>query len=177
MEALIILIALGGSAVAAYFDDLATAIRQLGAGGPEEMARVERELALAEVVALALVADGEITEEERHTLGRALASGSYEIAAADALARISALARVSATEESLRARLELLAGRLDAKRRADAFALVCALARGGSLLRLPDAGYRGNAHGSAEALVELFATALAIPTEERGALAARHAEP
>ena len=177
MEIIIVLVALGGGAVASYFSDLLDALRALrNDGGVEAMQRAERDLAFAEIVALALFADGEVTTEERATLRRvgvtAAAKGDV-LDVDEALERIMIVARAALTEEKLRSRIEALAEYLDGPRRAQAYALVCALARGGSLLR-GQSGYRDNAHGSGDALVDVFATALAIPEDQRAVLAQRY---
>ncbi|HSQ66107.1 MAG TPA: hypothetical protein VLM85_22955, partial [Polyangiaceae bacterium] len=97
-----------------------------------------------------------------------------DVNGSDVLATLENLTTVAAAEDALRERLAVLAAQLDAEHRGDAFALVCALARGGSRLRV-EAGCRDDAHGSAEELTELFAQALSIPPEERATLAARYA--
>ena len=178
MEIVIVLIALGGGAVASYFSDLLDALRVLRSdGGIEAMERAERDLAFAEVVALALFADGEVTMDERATLrrvGLTAAEKGDVLDVDEALQRITFVARAALTEDTLRARIEDLAAKLDASRREQAFAMVCALARGGSRLRGPS-GYRDNAQGTGEALIEIFATALAIAEGDRAMLAERYA--
>lgn len=177
MEIVIVLIALGGGAVASYFSDLRDALRLLrNDGGIEAMERAERELAFAEIVALALFADGEVTMEERATLRRVGLTAAEKgdlLDVDEALERIAIVARAALTEDTLRGRIEGLAEKLDAPQRGQAFAMACALARGGSRLRGPS-GYRDNAQGSGEALIDVFAKALAIDEGDRADLAQRY---
>jgi hypothetical protein len=132
------------------------------------MTRLERQMALVDVVALALLADGVVADEERAALKSAFEDIQPEIDAKDVLERVTALADTVGTDDELRARVSLVGRQLDDEGRRDAFAIVEALARGGSRLR-GTTDYRGGGRTSPEALVDLFAAALRIDPAERHA--------
>jgi hypothetical protein len=146
-----------------YFRGMARDLRAVtGPGGTREMARLERQMALADVVALALFADGVVTDEERAALESACEEFQPDIEPKDVLERVTALAETFGTDDELRARVSLAGGQLDDEGRREAFAIVEALARGGGSRLRGTTDHRDAERTAPEALVDLFATALHI---------------
>lgn len=121
--------------------------------------RTERERAIAELLALAILADGEISPEERAAVENASATASAQEKAA--LATLMASAVDLRSPEVLRQRIRSAAAALDPDDRVAVFAMVKNLAHRGSRAWGEEESYR-SAGPSPEALVAIFRDALVI---------------
>lgn len=173
MEILIVALFLG-SAGLAWAKDLVESTRDLARPrGEEAMKALERAYAVAEIVALATLADGEVSPDEWDALREMAArEGSVEDAAA-AVEHLRRLQIPLSTREALEEAVAQRARRLDAAARADAYRLVTQLAARGSRMpgepaapRGPRGGYRVAAP-TPDVLLEVFAAALAVEPGDR----------
>ena len=121
--------------------------------------RNERELAIAELVALAILADGEVSAEEQEAIAHASAKASAQEKAA--LATLMASAVDLRSPGALRARIEKAAAVLDAEDKAAVLGMVTHLAQLGSRAWGEEESYRSSGP-SPEALGAIFRDALAI---------------
>lgn len=162
------LVALGaivGSSGVAYVRDLRAAVAQLfGRGGLEAALREEQARVKAAVLALAVIADGTITPAERTAIG-AFAK-RQGIDPDEAIASVASLAEQLRNPAVLRDWVARCAARLDASERLEVFVAVKNVAHGGSRAWPEDAGYRGAAAPTSEALVAIFREALGIHSIE-----------
>jgi len=143
-----------------YLRDLDAAVRQLfGRGGLEAALREETSRAQADLLALAVVADGVITEAERGAV-EAYAR-RQELDPAEVLAGIDALADALRDPAVLRARVTARAAPLDADGRLEVFVAVKNLAHRGSRAWPEAVGYRDGAP-TPEDLIAAFRDALGI---------------
>ncbi len=162
------LVALGaivGSSGVAYVRDLRAAVAQLfGRRGLEAALREEQGRMKAAVLALAVIADGTITPAERAAIG--VFAKRQGIDPDEALASVASLAEQLRDPALLRASVARCAARLDASERLEVFVAVKNAAHGGSRAWPEDAGYRGAAAPTPEALVAIFREALGIHSTE-----------
>jgi hypothetical protein len=128
--------------------------------GEDAMAAMDRALAVAEIAALAVLADGEITERERDALSGALKAAGFDVSVNEALARVTGRREDVTDPAVLRAAVVRAATRLDPHERARAMGIVKDLAGVGSGLGGGEGGYRGVRRADPTALVDLFAAAL-----------------
>jgi len=152
---------LGGS-VGDYARDLRASVTRIFRGGGLEAAlRAERARNKATVLALAVLADGEVTEAERHVL---VAFAARERVDPDEIfAKVTPLAERLRDARFLRDAVARVASELDPGERLELFVAVENLARRGSRAWPDAAGYRG-AGPEPEALVTIFRDALGITT-------------
>ena len=141
-------------------------------GGASAMAALERAMNMAELLAMAVIADGEITAEKRSALAEALANGKLEVKSGEALAGVSPRAAALREPEALREAVARVGMRLSMKDREEALGMIAGLAKAGAGLPVEGA-YRGGRRSDPRALVELFATALGVAPAPREAAMAR----
>jgi uncharacterized tellurite resistance protein B-like protein len=158
------IIALGailGSSAGDYVRDLAGSIQRLfGGGGLEAALREERARTKATLLALAVIADGAITDAERPALAEFAARHGLD---ADAVsAKVDKLAQELRDPRVLREKIAHVANELDANERLDVFVAVANLAHRGSRAWPEQEGYRGSAGPTKEALLAIFREGLGI---------------
>jgi uncharacterized tellurite resistance protein B-like protein len=134
-------------------------------GGARGMAAMDRGLAIAEIGALALLADGEVNEDERAALAKALAADHGSVSVDEALARARRAAPDATDGTVLREAIARAGRRLDAPHREQAYRLVVKLACAGAEMTGDAGGYRGPRRADPGTLVALAADALDIPRE------------
>lgn len=151
---------------------------RLGGAVREEEAEDVREahaLAIADIVALAALADGQVSSEELRALeATRIGEGELAVAAVERLYRLECAAEDLASSEWLAVKISDLALPLDARERRDALRHVIALAGHGA--RLAVRGGDRDAPREPQTLVALFARGLGIPEDEIAGLSARPAE-
>jgi len=132
------------------------------AGKMTAMLEMDRALAFADVVALAVLADTHVTDEELRLLIDALSrTGASRVSSEEALARWRTMVDGIGSTELLGARIRYARERLSPDDCQEAMELVEGLAREGSgLLDQERVGYRNAYKSSPEALLEVFRTAL-----------------
>ena len=161
LPGLIALGALIGSAGVAYVRDLRAAIEQLfGRGGLEAALRAEHARVKANVLALAVIADGAITPAEHETIAQFAASHGIE--PDEAIAKLTSVADEVRDPVVLREKVARYAAPLDANERLEVFVVVKNLAHRGSRAWPEEAGYRGAHAPTPEALIAAFRDALGI---------------
>jgi uncharacterized tellurite resistance protein B-like protein len=168
VEAILVFIVWGAGAVAGYFRDLSHGIEQAKGSQEERMAAMERALALADLMVLAVLADGVVSDDEWNSL-RALFEGSkLSLDPKETVQRLQWEAAKLSDPRVLKERIYLKSRVLSEKDRAEALWLVKELARTGSGLGgANEGGYRGARKSDPRALVELFAKAMEIDEETR----------
>ena len=161
LPGLIALGALIGSAGADYVRDLRAAIEQLfGRGGLEAALREEQARVKANVLALAVIADGAITPAEHEAIAQFAASHGIE--PDEAIAKLTSVADEVRDPAVLREKITRFAAPLDASERLEVFVAVKNLAHRGSRAWPEEAGYRGAHAPTPEALIAAFRDALGI---------------
>ena len=165
---LIALGALVGSAGASYVRDLRAAIEQLfGRGGLEAALREEQARVKANVLALAVIADGVVTPAEHGAIAQFAAS--HGIAPDAVIAELTSVADELRDPAVLREKIARSAASLDASERLEVFVAVKNLAHRGSRAWPDEAGYRGPHAPTPEALIAAFRDALGIrPADTSG---------
>ncbi|MBN8615999.1 MAG: hypothetical protein J0L92_35740 [Deltaproteobacteria bacterium] len=142
---------------------------KLGAslGEPSDSTKDARACAIADIVALAALADGQVTREELKVLQRTtVGEDEQAVVASERLYRIDASAEDLRSPAWLAVKVGDLALALDRAERRETLRLVAHLAEHGARLEkreLPDGRVAGL---TARELVELFASALAVPSGE-----------
>jgi len=168
---LIALFALGGAAVAKYFADQRSSVGVLEAdeGSPEErMHRQARGYAIADLVVMAVLADGVVTEDEWARLRRALAEEGTGIDAAEATSRLEARAEALKDRRQLRKAVALAAAPLSSEDREQVLRIVVDFARNGSAaMATSGTGYRVAERTDPATLIQVFAEALDLPPDAR----------
>lgn len=135
-------------------------LREIVRGDPiGDALRTERELAIAELVALAILADGEISAEEDAAIAHASERASAQEKAA--LAKLMASAVDLRSPVVLRERIAKAAAALEPEDRLAVFAMVKNLAHAGSRAWGEEESYRSSGP-SPEALVAIFRDVLGI---------------
>lgn len=157
LYAFVAILASGG---VSYVRDLHGSIRQLlGHGGLEAALREERARAKAELFALAVIADGVVTDDERAALEAFATNAGLDAAAA--LDAVASLRETLRDPIVLRATIAKHAEPLDADDRIAVFVAAKNLAHRDSRAWPEAAGYRG-AMPTPEGLVAAFRDALGI---------------
>jgi len=170
LVALVVIVWGAGTALASYFRDLRTGLSTVTQeGSPEErMAELERKLAVADLIVLAVLADGEVPNEEWERLCKAFAESRLGVDPVATAARFRAQAAELQHPEILRDRITRTAVRLGPPEREEAFRLIVGLARGGSGIAVTHGvGYRAVARSDPHGLIEIFADTLQVPPEAR----------
>jgi uncharacterized tellurite resistance protein B-like protein len=153
--------ALLASSGASFVSDLRASIAQLlGREGIEVAMRKEQARAKAELLWLAVIADGAITDAERAAI-EAFAK-QEGIDPEEPLAKIQALTEEVRDPVVLRRAVTHFAAPLDANERLEVFAAVSNLAHRGSRAWPEDTGYRGATAPTPAALIAAFREALGI---------------
>jgi len=162
MELLLVLGLFIGSAGIAYVRDLRAAVEQLTKrGGLESALHLERVLAKVDLLALAVLADGEVTATERTAV--AAAAKRDAVVADAAIARFLSVAGELRTPDVLREKIVQTAARLSADERIEVFVAVKNLAYGGGARAwAPAQSYRDVARPTPEALISIFREGLGI---------------
>ncbi len=135
----------------------------VGSGGKmTAMLEMDRALAFADVVALVVLADGAVSDEELLLLIDALSrTGASRVSPDEALARWRDMVDEIGSIELLTQRIRYARKRLSPADRKEAMAIVENLASEGSgLLDQKRVGYRNAYKSSPEALLEVFRTEL-----------------
>ncbi len=142
-NAVVVIFAILGEFGLRYFADLAKGIRGLKeSGGAEAMDELLDGYAIAQVVALAILADGETSETERATLARVAAEELDDVGEANRLlGQIEFQALTVGDHAALARAVHVAAGRLTPALRRRAYDLVVELAADGSGL-VGKRGYR-----------------------------------
>jgi uncharacterized membrane protein YebE (DUF533 family) len=150
-----------GSSGGDYVRDLHASIARLfGGGGLEAALREEQARDKATVLALAVIADGAITEAERPAI--AAFAERHGIDAGEVIAKVASLAEQLRDPAVLREKVARCAANLDSDERLEVFVAVKNLAHRGSRAWPEEGGYRGAAGPTPEALVAIFRDALGI---------------
>jgi hypothetical protein len=142
---------------------------KLGAslGEPSGSTKDAHACAIADIVALAALADGQVSREELKALERTTVGQDEEaVVASERLYRIDASAEDVRSPAWLAVKVGDLALTLDRDERRETLRLVAHLAEHGARLEkreLPDGRVAGL---TARELVELFASALSVPSDE-----------
>jgi len=146
-----------------YVRDLRASVERLFRGGGLEAAlREEQARNKATVLALAVIADGAITEAERPAIAEF--AERHGVDADEVIAKVASLAEQLRDPVVLRERVARCAAELDADERLEVFVAVKNLAhRGARAWPGPEQdGYRGSAGPTPEALIAIFRDALGI---------------
>lgn len=157
---LIALGALVGASGLAYARDLRAAIAQLLGKGLEEALRQERDRVKAELLALAVVADGEITEAERAAIHAFAARRG--LPPEETLAKVAALGEQLRDPAVLRENVARSSALLSPGERLEVFVTVKNFAHRGSRAWPSEAGYRGARGPTPEGLIAIYREALGI---------------
>jgi hypothetical protein len=161
---IVALAAIIGSSSRDYVRDLAASVHRLF--GSDEWAaalREEKARTKATILALAVIADGVVTEAERPLIGEFAARYGFD--ANEVMVKIAAIAeQLRVAPGALSERVARYAVELDASERLEVFAAVEKLARRGSGAWPQGGGYRNTAGPTGEALVATFREALGITT-------------
>ncbi len=139
-----------------------SAILAFKGGRTDAMADVDRAVATADLCALAVLADGELTAQKMDGLGRALREARTDVSAQEALRRIQKTQNPPPFHEAVKRAAMSLA----APHRAPVLRLVARLAASGAGLAAAGA-YRSGRRSDPKALVELYASALGVSEAER----------
>jgi len=113
-------------------------------------------------LALAVIADGAMTDAERPIIGEFAERNGLD--ADEVIAKVALLAEQLRDPQILRASVMRYAAELDANERLEMFVAVKNLAHRGSRAWPEESGYRGGSGPTAEALIAIFREALAIDT-------------
>lgn len=151
--------------------DVAT---RLGASLADRSAstREAHALAMADIVALAALADGQVSREELSALeATTIGEGELAVQAAERLYQLDASAEDIQSPEWLEVKISDLAIALDREERRRTLALVAELARHGARLKAQDLP-AGHEVVTDRELVRLFARALGVRREELAELLA-----
>jgi len=165
---LFLTIAAAGGALGAYIRDLRAGVSRLSGGGVDAMAAIERAIAISDLLSYAVLADGEVSEEESTALAQALRDAGVSVSADDAIARLRARAAELKDEATLRLKITATAAKLSAADRTDVFRHVVALAASGSGISVGETSYRSNQTTDAQRLVTVFSECLGIPLSSHG---------
>lgn len=160
---LVVVLVLFGSGVAAWAKGLHEGAKALAEDGdPEErMARMERAIAVSDLLCIAVLADGVVTDEEWAKIRGAAAVAGFDGRAVEA--RFRGEARSLRDPGRLRDRIARAATRATAEDRAQVLRAVIDLARGGSgAAVVQGVGYRASEGSDPEALVDAFARGLRV---------------
>jgi hypothetical protein len=150
-----------GSSGSDYVRDLRGSIERIfGGGGLEAALREEQARNKANVLALAVIADGVISEAERPAIAEF--AERHGIDAGEVVAKVASLAEQLRDPRVLREKVAHCATQLDADERLEVFVAVKNLAHRGSRAWPEQSGYRGGAGPSPEALIAIFRDALGI---------------
>lgn len=150
-----------GSSGTDYVRDLhASVVRIFGGGGLEAALREEKARNKATLLALAVIADGAITDAE----GPAIAEFAkrHGIDAGEVVAKVTSLSEQLRDPRILREKVARCASDLNADERLEVFVAVKNLAHGGSRAWPEERGYRGPSGPTSDALIAIFRDALGI---------------
>jgi len=166
---IVIIVLLFGGAVGAYFRDLAESTSLLARKDQDEATEgVDRLYALADLMLIAMIADGELSDAELDMLRDNLVTSQLDVTFDELVARIRFKEKQLRTTAQLKSALRVQADRLDEADRELAFTMIVSLSQSGSRLR-PIFGYRDSVSKGAP-LLQLFAEALSISDERRAVL-------
>ncbi|MFO0555032.1 MAG: hypothetical protein U0271_42030 [Polyangiaceae bacterium] len=168
-----IAVAVGGLGVAAqYLGDLGSSIARIARGsGTSSMKRAERVMAMEDLLAIAVLADGRLHARELEELHRLIASGAS--AADAAVSRVLPRAAELRSADALRSAIQSAAVPLDESEREEVFSLVVELAHAGAGAYAASSSYRSEAVADPEELLAAFAESLALPDYMRQKLTLR----
>lgn len=157
--------------VAAWARDLVGSLRDLSRGHPAEaMAQVDRVLAIADVVVLAAIADGEIDPRELERLEvLAIEDGPIRARAADAISNWQTWLRGRVEVPAVISMVGSIGARLDPDERRLALSLIAQLEPARPRRLVGDGGYRSAMHEELDVL-DAFGEALGVPASEVSAL-------
>jgi len=151
------IVAMGG---VAYVRDIRESLKQVfNRRGIEAALRDEQSRAKLEVIALAILADGEVTDAEREAIQKH--AKEYGLDTNEVLADIAQLGADLRDPNLLREKIDAAAKPLTPDERIEVFAAVMNLAHRGSTAWPSDPGYR-SASPTPEALITIFREALRI---------------
>lgn len=151
--------------------DLGSSVSTLFGGGvdvSEVSDLYSKQEALSQIITLAVLADGEVTEAEADNLRYLFADNPRFTGSADAaVERLRDAAKRASRPESLENTVRVLASDLDRDWKDDAFRFVAILALRGSGLGQSEHGFRVAPSSDPGTLVALFARALDVPAAQR----------
>ncbi len=151
--------------------DLGASVSSLA--GPSDATAAERALTIADIIALAALADGQVTPDELKTLQQTeIGEGELAVAAVDRLYALDLPAEDLQSPEWLDVMVSDLAMRLTPEDRAQAMHFVLLLAAHGSRLKERELASGRVVGVEARELVALFAKALGIGKDELASLQA-----
>lgn len=154
-----------------YFSSVGGSVARIAKGGGEKaMAEMERAIAMADVVALAVLADGEARDAEVSALQEAFSRNGLPVRADESIKRARAVAGDVTHAETLRRSIERFAARLKEDERAEAFRVVVDLAGAGAGAIVGQTDYRHAKRWDPGALITIFAESMRIPPDTRAAL-------
>jgi hypothetical protein len=155
-------------AIVRFLRDLVKNARAVGTGGARGMAAMDRAIAIADLFAMAVLADGQVTDPKRKALAAALKSGNIDIEPGEAINRLRLRTPELKQPERLSAAIASAAASLSMPDRGDALLRIAAIARAGAGI-LVQGGYRDDQRADTRALVEIFVRALGVSEEQRAA--------
>lgn len=155
-----------------YARDLGSSVSTLfsGVGREAPVDLYTKQDALSQIITLAVLADGEVTDAEAENLRHLFAtSDRFHGDAEEAVQRLREAARRAATRDSLENTVRVLASDLDRAWKDDAFWFVAVLALRGSGFGRQQSGFRVAPSSDPGTLLAVFARALDIPDDARDA--------
>ncbi len=159
-----------------YAKDLGSSVSTLFAGVGEE-APVDiytKQDALSQIITLAVLADGEVTDAEAANLHHLFeTSDRFTGDAAAAVQRLREAAKRASDLEALENTVRVVAMDLDRDWKDDAFRFVAVLALRGSGFGKQEQGFRVAPSSDPGTLLAIFARALDVPPEQRDAILER----
>jgi len=171
MEGLLLLpVVLGGQALR-YARDLGSSVASLFGGGLdlEEIGDLHtRQAALSQIITLAVLADGEVTDIEAENLRHLFAtSDQFTGDAESAIEHLRGVAQRASEIEALENTVRVVASDLDREWKDDAFSFVAVLALRGSGFGQHQQGFRVAPTSDPDTLLGIFAKALDVSPEHR----------
>ncbi len=154
-----------------YAQDLGSSVSTLFASRPDGEAPIDiytKQEALSQIITLAVLADGELSDGEAENLRHLFAtSDRFTGDAGQAVARLREAAKRASNVESLENTVRVVAMDLDRAWKDDAFRFVAVLALRGSGFGKQEIGFRTAPSSDPGTLLAIFARALDVPPEER----------
>ncbi|MEZ4338700.1 MAG: hypothetical protein R3B82_18945, partial [Sandaracinaceae bacterium] len=153
-----------------FAKDLGSSVSSLF-GGVAEDSPVDlytKQDALSQIITLAVLADGEVTDAEAANLRHLFeTSDRFTGDAGDAVTRLREAAKRASDLEALENTVRVVATDLDREWKDDAFRFVAVLALRGSGFGRQEQGFRAAPSSDPGTLLAIFARALDVPPDER----------
>jgi len=169
MEILVALVLIGGGLGVAWGADLGSSIASLFHTSVEATSELyDKRAALAQLITLAVLADGEVTDAEAANLRHLFATSEQFTGDADeAVEHLKACARRATAVDSLENTIRVVASDLDREWKEDTFRFVAVLALRGSGFGTHEYSFRSAPMSDPHALLEIFARGLDIDANVR----------